>query len=787
MKLRSGPTFKPFASRGRGAMVAIIATFALLSVVSVVLQVRSTSHSKDRASVVEVAARQRTLAERYVNEVLLAREGSRIDPSTTASVLNQSARALLEGGEAPGVVGDEGPTTLPAANGLVRSQIRHERRLAHDLTAAGAALLAGRPVRSVPPTADVDIMARNRVERLRILAALTSNVSLNAAGTIAREADENINDLIATQIAIGAAGLAVAILFGVGLVAATRRQTAHFRSLVTASTDLVMVFGAGGCRYASRSVTTMLGRSERDLLGEAVLAFVHPDDLATVREAFTTGSPRELDFRLRNRFGEWRSLEARVTDLRSDRDVRGVVLNARDVTERKQLQDELTRRAFHDGVTGLPNRALFRDRLDQAIARSTRSSNGLAVLMLDLDGFKQVNDSLGHDAGDLLLQRVAARIDEVTRPGDTQARFGGDEFALLMDGADRQQAEALVQRLLSGLAKPMRVSGQELAVSASAGIAIHSGGTGNTDELLRNAELAMYAAKDRGRGHIEVFDYDMSREFVALLGLEHDLRSALHRGEFSVHYQPEVSLENGAIVGVEALARWESAARGMVPPDQFIPVAEATDLIFELGEFVLQEACAQTALWRQRGELPEHFVTWVNVSAKQLSAGGVIDLVQRTLNATGLPPASLGLEVTETAMVEGAGGERAKIELEQLHALGVGIAIDDFGTGFSSLGQLRQLPIDMLKVDRSFVQGIEHDSKDAAITASVVNLAHALGVPALAEGIESSGQLQAVRTVGCELAQGYLFARPAPADQVTGLLAVSRNGPAAREPAATPR
>jgi diguanylate cyclase (GGDEF)-like protein len=395
----------------------------------------------------------------------------------------------------------------------------------------------------------------------------------------------------------------------------------------------------------------------------------------------------------------------------------------------------------------------------------------LAVLVLDLDGFKKANDSLGHDAGDELLRQVSERLAEITRPSDTLARIGGDEFALLMDGSNQAQAVNLTRRLLERLSAPLTIANHELSIEASVGIAIHSGGEGDSEELIRNADVAMYAAKEAGRGRFEVFNYDMARQFGEMLGLEHELRLGLQRGEFEVHYQPEVALDSTRIVGVEALLRWNSPTLGSVPPTRFIPVAEATGLIFALGEFVLKEACAQTARWRDQGLLADPFVTWVNVSGVQLSAGGMNDLVRRTLTDAGLSANSLGLEVTETAVVEGLAGERARAELQELHDQGVRIAIDDFGTGFSSLGQLRNFPVDMLKVDRSFVQGVEHDAKDAAITANLVSLAHALGVTAIAEGIESDGQLNEVRAVGCDLAQGFLFARPASADQITGMLA----------------
>jgi diguanylate cyclase (GGDEF)-like protein len=407
------------------------------------------------------------------------------------------------------------------------------------------------------------------------------------------------------------------------------------------------------------------------------------------------------------------------------------------------------------------------------------------VLLLDLDGFKQVNDSLGHDAGDQLLEEVARRFGEVTRPADTLARFGGDEFAFLLEGTNETQATAAANRLLRSLSEPIRIAGHELALGASVGIAVHAGGTDESEELIRHADVAMYAAKEAGRGRHEVFRYDMARELGELLGLEHELRLGLQRGEFSLHYQPEIALKTSAMVGVEALLRWQSPTRGAVPPAEFIPIAEATGLIVPLGEFVLHEACAQTARWLRDATVPEGFVTWVNLSGKQLSAGGVSALVREALEGAALRPDFLGLEVTETTLVqEGHAGERARAELQELHRLGVRIAVDDFGTGFSSLGQLRSFPVDMIKVDRSFVQGIEHDAKDAAITANLVSLAHALGLLAIAEGIESDGQLTSLRELGCDLAQGFLFARPAPADQISRLLAESTEVSPKREAAA---
>jgi diguanylate cyclase (GGDEF)-like protein/PAS domain S-box-containing protein len=771
---RERPTFRPFAARGKRTVAAILLTFAIVSTISVALSIKVTSRSKHRASIVEVAARQRTLAERYVKEVLLVRSGGKADPAGTGKLLAKSADALLEGGEAPAVPGDDDEAKLPAATDPeARAQLEQQRRLVRDLTRTGSAYLAHRPVDSVALSARERVDLSDPVRRLRVLADLTSNVSLNAARTIAARTDRNVTDLITIQVLLGAAGLLTSLLLAWALIATTRRQTAHFRSLVTSSTDLVLVFGAGGCQYVSKSVTDMLGRPEGDVLGSRFAGFVHPDDQALLRAAYEHGEPHSVVFRMRNRFAEWRHLEAHVTDLRSDRRIRGVVLNARDTTERVRLEEELTRQAFHDGLTNLANRALFRDRLDLALARSERSREVLSVLLVDLDGFKQVNDSLGHDAGDQLLQQVAARFTEVSRPSDTLARLGGDEFALLLEGANEQGAVATAGRLLERLAEPVIVADREFALGASIGIVLHPGGQGDREELIRHADVAMYAAKEAGRGRYEVFRYDMAREFGELLGLEHEIRLGLQRKEFSVHYQPEIELETETIVGAEALLRWESPTRGNFPPDRFIPVAEATGLIVPIGKLVLREACMQTAEWRRDARLPDPFTMWVNLSGRQLSSAGVSALVQQILAEADLPPEFLGLEVTETAIVvDGAPGDRARAELRELHELGVRIAIDDFGTGFSSLGQLRRFPVDMIKVDRSFIQGVEHDAKDAAIAANLVSLAHSLGLIAIAEGIESNGQLTSMRELDCDLAQGYLFARPVPADQMTDMLTV---------------
>jgi diguanylate cyclase (GGDEF)-like protein/PAS domain S-box-containing protein len=771
----SRPTraFAPLSSRGRRPVAAILATFALSSALSVGISIWSTSHSQHQAAVFQIAARQRTLAERYVSEVLIARAGGRADPGAIGGALERSAAVLLDGGQAPAIAGDDDETMLAAQHGAVaRPQLEQARRLVHDLAATGAAILRHEPVARIRPTAHERLPA-DPLLRLRVLAALASNVSLNAARSIAVADDRNISDLITLQVVLGVAGLLLSLVLGWALIRTTRRQTAHFRSLVTSSTDHVIVFGRGGCRYVSGSVCRMTGLSEEELLASGILDAVHRDDRDAVWAAAETGEPHELVFRAWDAAGACHHLEAHVTDLRHDRQIRGVVFNARDVTERLRLEEELLRQAFHDSLTGLPNRALFRDRLEHALARAGRSGETHAVLLVDLDGFKQVNDSLGHDAGDALLTDVASRFEETLRASDTVARLGGDEFAILLEDADERQARQAADRVLASLRnEPAVVAGRELGLSASIGIVTDAGGAACGEALLRDADIAMYAAKEGGRGRYEVFRAELARDLGELLGIEHELRLALDRGEFTLHYQPTIDLASSRVVGLEALLRWRSPTRGNVPPARFIAVAERTGLIVELGAFVLREACTQAAAWRREFPDARPPVTWVNVSVRQLTAGGFDATVRSVLAETGLPADLLGLEITETVLVEsGSGGERARTELEALHADGVRIAIDDFGVGFSSLGQLRHFPIDLIKVDRSFVQGSETGTTDATITKNLIGLAHALEVVALAEGIESHAQLHALRELGCDQAQGFLFAQPAPPAEIRGLLA----------------
>jgi diguanylate cyclase (GGDEF)-like protein/PAS domain S-box-containing protein len=775
--LRRRTRFKPLESRGRRVIVAIVLTFTLVSAATLLLSIRGTARARHRAAVIEVAARQRMLADRYVSDVLLVREGKAADPAQTARLLAESAKVLLDGGAVPAVPGDDDDAALsPVTDPHARAELVQAQHLVADLTATGQAVLARTPPWQVGLTGQERLDTEDPIQRLTILAALMSNVSLNAARSIGTGADNSIENLLTMQIALGIAGLLISLLLAWALIAVTRRQTAHFRTLVSASTDLVMVFVDGGCGYVSHSVATTLGRADAELLGGGFASYIHADDRPVLDAAVATGSGGTVELRVRNAFDEWRHLEAVVTDLRQDRLVRGVVLNARDITERVRLEEQLMRQAFHDDLTGLANRVLFRDRLDHALARSADDGDGLAVLLIDLDGFKKVNDTLGHDAGDRLLREVARRFEKsMTRATDTVARLGGDEFAILLEVSSETRAIDVAARLLAAVALPVMIEGREVALSGSVGIAVHVSGTSGSEEMIRRADIAMYAAKDAGRGRYEVFHPDMTQTLGELVGLEHELRVAIERSELTVHYQPEIAVATGVIAGVEALVRWLSPSLGQIPPSTFVPVAEQSGLIGAIGEFVIGDSCTQTAAWEAAGLLPDGFRTWINVSGKQLVTGTIVGTFERALTAAGLSADRIGIEVTETAVIqEGPAGERAFEELQTLRDRGIRIAIDDFGTGFSSLGQLRRFPIDVVKVDRTFIQGIEHNAKDAAITGNVVSLAHALGLVAVAEGVETGGQLASLRRLGCDLAQGYLFARPDTAESVTQLLDQSR-------------
>jgi diguanylate cyclase (GGDEF)-like protein/PAS domain S-box-containing protein len=548
---------------------------------------------------------------------------------------------------------------------------------------------------------------------------------------------------------------------------------ARFRSLVQESSDVTMVISDARLTYVSPSVTRVLGYPEDDLAEIRYVDLIHPDDKQGVVDAVVAmmgeqGGSGLIECRLRHRDGHWVPFESSCRNLLDDPVVNGFVITGRDVSERKELEEALEHRAFHDALTGLANRALFRDRIEHVVARAQRSDMTFGVLYVDLDGFKVVNDTLGHAVGDGVLVEVADRLRGAIREVDTAARLGGDEFAILLEDMQEESGAARVaSRILESLRAPVRVQGTEVSIDASIGIAIHEDGE-SAEELLRNGDIAMYMAKNAGKGCYEIFEPSMHLAVVERLQLESDLQKALDRDELQLHYQPIVDLADRSIVGVEALLRWNHPDRGMVSPGEFIPLAEETGLIIPIGRWVLLEACTQIAAWQDlfSTEPPLHIS--VNVSMKQLSHGDVVADVREALDRSGIDPAGLTLELTESALVQ---DPDATVQvLRQLKALGVRLAVDDFGTGYSSLSYLQRFPVDILKIDRSFVEGVVDGSQNPALVRAIVDIGHSLKLETVAEGIEHDEELTQCRALQCHLGQGYLFARPAKGDDIEELL-----------------
>jgi diguanylate cyclase (GGDEF)-like protein len=439
------------------------------------------------------------------------------------------------------------------------------------------------------------------------------------------------------------------------------------------------------------------------------------------------------------------------------------------VVERKRAQEALSHQALHDPLTRLPNRTLFSDRLDQAVARLDRHPSKLAVLFLDLDGFKVVNDGLGHEAGDHVLAAVAQRLERILRPSDTLARFGGDEFTLLCEELEtEQEAIDIAERVAEVLREPITLVGAgELVVTASIGISIGEQPGIHAEDLLRDADLAMYRAKENGRARYALFDPAMHARATERLALGNALRRAIGGGELELHYQPQVAIDDGRVIGVEALVRWNHPERGLLYPAQFIPVAESTGLIQPLGQWVIEEACRQLGAWAGELDAPGLSMS-VNVSARQLSAGSLVAVLAAAIEANQLDPASLCVEITESVLMENA--EHGIAELVAIKDLGVELSVDDFGTGYSSLAYLRHFPVDTLKIDKSFVDELGHEPHAGDFVRTILDLAHSLGLTVIAEGVETALQREELARLGCDVAQGFLFSRPLPAREVARVI-----------------
>ena len=704
---------------------------------------------------------QRERALRQVGEALVAatdrdelyRVSARAVLDVTGAPAGHRVLLALETNNALRVVHDsEGPFS-PALDvaGLMR---RHAASLDQQrflLTADGR---AGMPLLLVPLTRDgrqvgAVVVLGDRVRRDGVIDAVRA---LGAQTLLALESRTLLEQALA------------------------QRSETHFRSLIQNASDVILVVDTDlSVVYQTPSVQAVLGYRHDEIQGRPVLDLIAAEDtphagLQLARAVRAGGGSRPdnpAEWQVRHADGRVRRAEVTCRNLLDDPNVNGLVLTLHDVTDRRMLEEELKHLAFHDSLTGLPNRALFLDRVEHALRR--RGRDRLAVMLIDLDDFKLVNDTRGHAAGDSLLIAVADRLRTCLRAEDTAARLGGDEFAVLVEGVSGEdEARLVADRVLAALREPYPNGEDSLVVRASLGVAT-SGTDPDAAEMLRQADVAMYAAKDKGKGTHEVFRSSLEDKMAVRLELRRDLERGIERGEFLLHYQPVVDLATGAMQGVEALVRWAHPTRGLVMPGEFIGAVEDTDLALPLGAFVLDRAIAQAAAWQAQFPSEEPIRMSVNVAPRQLRDPGFAGMVAALLARHGFPARALILEITERIL---AGEDPQAVQaMADLRALGVWIALDDFGTGYSALGYLRRFPVDVLKIDRSFVGGVDRSADDRALVEAIVRLGQAFGLGLVAEGVETEGQREALLALGCRSAQGYLFSRPVAVAELTSLLA----------------
>jgi diguanylate cyclase (GGDEF)-like protein/PAS domain S-box-containing protein len=660
-----------------------------------------------------------------------------------------------------------------------RAAARRLTRLRPRDPSARAAMAAGRR-HARAASRRVALIAEGRPRAARRLddTALDSSFEIAARrihamqARLAREADAAYDRGGAALMGGVGVGLLLLIAVGATYAGASRRaalaRSERRRAAVAErmSDVIALVDPDGTVRWQSASGARLLA-GDAPLVGAPVGTLFDADGAALAHEMVARlldqpGAVASFTACATGPDGETRSFETLVENRLRDGDIRALVLTSRDVTDRVRLEEELRRRALQEELTGLPNRALFEDRLQHALAAARRGGR-IAVLFVDLDDFKTVNDSLGHAAGDELLRVAAGRIDEVLRAGDTVARMGGDEFAVLLEriaGAD--EPELIAQRLLERLRAPVTLGGRRLVVRASVGIALSQPAAAPGD-LLRDADVAMYAAKTRGDGGWARFDPAMHAQAVARLELSAELPAAIERSELELQYEPIVGLDGEPVGGAEALVRWRHPRRGLLAPGAFIGLAEGTGAIVPLGRWVLAQACRDVARWQREAGGRPLFVS-VNVSHGQLADDAVVEHVREALDAAGVAPTSLMLEITESLFANDAGD--AVRRLRELRALGVRTAIDDFGTGHSALASLRRLPVDVLKIDRSFVEELTSHPDSRKVLAGVVQLGRSLDLEIIAEGVERPDQARELAALGAMSAQGFLYARPMPADEL---------------------
>ena len=559
----------------------------------------------------------------------------------------------------------------------------------------------------------------------------------------------------------------------------------RFKALTESAMDIVTVLDANGIiLYQSPSVKHLLGHDPLDMIGRSQFNLIHRDDVESMRNMFSEVVLRgemtqPVEFRVMTKGGSWRTLESIGKNCLDIPEVRGIIVNTRDVTDRKAIQHRIQHLAFHDGLTELPNRSLMQERISQAVNRAERSATRFAVMFIDIDNFKNINDTLGHDAGDELLRQIAQRLIESVRKHDTIARQGGDEFIALLDQLHGQQgATRVAQKILDALRAAFSVGGADQHVSGSIGIAMYPDDGVDALTLLKNADTAMFHSKGLGKNTYQFFTLQMNIAVKRRAAMESNLRAAVKNGDFSLVYQPQIDLNSGEIVACEALVRWVSEQSGTIMPSEFIPLAEETGLINEIGLWVLREACLQAKKWLDAG-LPRRRIA-VNLSARQLADKHFVATLAAVLAETKLDPSLLELEITESQVMRQ--GEGSVSRLNEIASMGIQLAIDDFGTGYSSLSYLKRLPISKLKIDQSFVRDITIDPNDTAIVVAIISMAKSLDLGVIAEGIETVGQLAVLRAKGCRVGQGFYFSVPMSAHDLAPMLAESSRFDVLRTP-----
>jgi diguanylate cyclase (GGDEF)-like protein/PAS domain S-box-containing protein len=552
--------------------------------------------------------------------------------------------------------------------------------------------------------------------------------------------------------------------------AAAGDREQRFRLLVQNTPDVILICAASGeITYQSPAAETGWAYAPCELMGATILMLAHPDNQPALRELWgqvqesvgdiAARTSRIIELRMRDRAGDWRDVQLILMNLLHEPAVGGVVATIRDIRERKAFENQLTHQAFYDSLTGLANRPLLFERLRRALVHAARRGSKVGVVFIDLDNFKLINDSLGHQLGDELIVQATGRLQSCVRAEDTLARIGGDEFVVVLEHL-LSEADALPVTL--AIAKEFRrtfaIGGRDLMVTVSMGMAMGDGGPEQADILLGNADIAMYRAKSDGKGRYVAFHSSMHVDTLARLELENDLRRAVANGELRVHYQPIVTVASAQVTEMEALVRWQHPTRGLLPPASFISIAEQTGLIVPLGKWVLEEACRQMVAWHAEVLATPPMTLSVNLSPKEFLSPNLVEEVARILRTTGLPPGCLKMEITEGVVMRDV--ESTITTLWRLKELGIRIAIDDFGTGYSSLGYLKRLPLDVLKIDRSFVSGLGHNPEDAAIVRAIIAMAKSLSLAVTGEGVESEEQANLLKAWGCDRGQGYYYGKP---------------------------